>query len=190
MLLNANQWTGESEGGFDCCYNVVTAAHSRARWIRCSLLCVVARYVTKHKCVFPLMRTEVELLGRPRRTWLGQQMIWSGFIQRLRWKGGDSENDADKRFSKMCWIERKKMVVLLAASGRWEGLCVCVYVLCCSCVAPRFDCAPQTALLYQIRPQGVSSKPGSSPRPFYSATDMETDFHQENKTKQTFVVSR
>lgn len=73
MLLYLNKWKRgsgyESLDGFHVaqCHAIVTAAHNQACCIRCSLLCV-ADYVTKHKCVFPLMRTEVGLLGHPRRT--------------------------------------------------------------------------------------------------------------------------
>lgn len=84
MLMYPNKWHrgsgyGSLEEGFNVaqCQATVTAALNHACCIKCSLLCV-AHYVTKHKCVFPLMRTEVELLGHPRRTWLGQQTIRSG----------------------------------------------------------------------------------------------------------------
>lgn len=111
MLIYPNKWHrgsgyGSLEEGFNVaqCQATVTAALNHACCIRCSLLCV-AHYVTKHKCVFPLMRTEVELLGHPRRTWLGQQTIRSGASSKDWTEVAAALKTAARkiRFQEMCW---------------------------------------------------------------------------------------
>lgn len=163
MLMHPHKWhRGRGYGGLEEGFNVaqcqatVTAAHDQACCIRCSLLCV-APYATKHKCVFPLMRTEVELLGHPRRTWLGQQMIWSGASSK-DWTevAAAALKTAARtiRFQKMCWIWKSLLKICGFTAGFLDG---------------RKGYAPMSTfshwfgftLLYQIIPQGVSSKPGS-----------------------------